>query len=54
MATVVNTFPDRRAEILGSGIGRGLGSIVSSVIEAKKKRKNEGLQWSELLSRPRR
>jgi len=37
MATVINTFPDRRAELLG----KGLGALVGSVIVARRKKKEE-------------
>jgi len=37
MATVVNTFPDRRAELLG----KGLGTIIGNVITARRKKEEE-------------
>ncbi|KKM95700.1 hypothetical protein LCGC14_1185590 [marine sediment metagenome] len=37
MATVINTFPDRRAELLGKGIG----ALVGNVIAARQKKKEE-------------
>lgn len=37
MAVVINTFPDRRAELLG----KGLGGIVASVIEARRRKREE-------------
>ena len=46
MATVVNTFPDRRAEILG----KGLGGLVGNVIAARQ-RKEDDKKRREALSR---
>lgn len=37
MATVINTFPDRRAELLG----KGLGSLIGNVITARQKAREE-------------
>ena len=46
MATVINTFPDRRAELLG----KGLGALVGNVLEARRKRE-EDKRRKEALSR---
>ena len=46
MATVINTFPDRRAELLGGG----LGALVGNVLEARRKRE-EDKRRKEALSR---
>ena len=37
MATVINTFPDKRGETLG----KGLGSLIGSVLEARQKKQEE-------------
>ena len=46
MATVINTFPDRRAELLG----KGLGALVGGVLEARRKRE-EDKRRKEALSK---
>ena len=46
MATVINTFPDRRAALLG----KGLGTLVGNVLEARRK-KEEERKRKEALSR---
>ena len=44
MATVINTFPDRRSELLG----RGLGTLVGSVIEARRRKEREERERASL------
>lgn len=41
MATIINTFADRRAELFGRGLGEGLGALVGNVIEARQKKREE-------------
>ncbi|KKM77728.1 hypothetical protein LCGC14_1367110 [marine sediment metagenome] len=45
MATVINTFPDRRAELLGKGLGGLIGNVITARQKAREEeRKKEALK----------
>ncbi len=48
MATVINTFPDRRGGLIGLGLGSAAGSYVASVMQARKKKREEEEQKRKL------